>query len=138
MARDQMPWSAHAQVAQGHVRSGGTWFGLSRKELPHFRLKSQAKIHRVVRGMLHGTREPGSVRSAATPGTMHPRLSLVLRQGPPARDDYPRRRAQDSDTTQDQQGAHAESSTNTQASSLFLFDQVTSLAGKLKLNFEPA
>ena len=101
MTRDQMIWSAHPQVADGHARGGGTGFRLPSKELPHLRLKSQAQIRGMARDMLHGGPEAGCGcrRGHREPCTCACLVDCV-------RGHDPRRRTQYSETTQDQQIAH--------------------------------
>jgi hypothetical protein len=127
MTRDQMLRSAHHQVADEHARGGGAGFRLPGKELAHLRLKTRPQMRGIARAMHHVARE-AAVAAPVAGGTL-PRAACVGAHDP-------RRRTQNSDTTQDQQVAHTASSRDSQASSPFIFDQATGLPCKFNVNLE--
>ena len=128
MTRNQMLWSAHHQAARGHAR-GGTWFRFPSKELRwgwkiHPQLPSGCKM---APAMPHVVLEAAVARAS---------MLRPIPRGAVVRDHCPRRRTQNSDTTQDQQVTHTASSRDSQASSPFLFDQATGLPCKFNSNLE--
>jgi len=122
MTRDPVFWSAHHQHARGHARGGGTRFRFPTKEAQLL----------VQLGWKNRT-APGMASAATSHVAFEAAVAMRAMPMPRAacgQSHRPRRRAQNSDTTQDQQVAHAAFSGNSRASSPFLLDQAMSLPCK--------